>query len=640
MGPAMKLRAVLVIVLSCGVGFDVHASRQILSIGEYVRQADLIVVGDTRPMGAPDYGRTIAVREVLKGDRTLQGTEMVLKQGERSTADAHLPAPASGVAVLLVKGWRDAGKWPVVEAYSKPEDVAALRTIIGIYDLPSEKDRFLALRSRATAGDSYSVKQFVTDIQVMREPENLLIATEAYDTLDPQGRLLLVQTLGRTADPRVVPTLIKAMSSPGKEPAGWAATILESTFPGSPGVTESFERALGSEAVGGTAVRYLLKRRDTPDLRAAAEPMTSWRRAYRLNEEGKRQEAKAIYLGIVEDPKENDYRVCWSAQEVLKDATQDETDRVRAAVVRRLSAETKADRFAFNESAVQVLRALHHPDCLDLLMAIVVQTDYFYDRSGFIAALAIRELGPEARRKGMERLLTGKVEPVKSPLMRVEDASYLLRFLWLMESTADERPKTQSAWPALGRLTGLPGAKDEGAFLISILPDAPKLPYHARRLVVWRLGDLKDRRAVAALADAVALGWKGSIMTEAGEALSAIGGPEAEDRMLALVTHPDRDGVRTAAVDVLFKLQGKRAADLARRMLREDDLGVKSRAMSHLGRYGTPDDIALLKPYADFWKSDRATLYWAVSAISNIRDRFNYDVNGPIVKTTSPAGAP
>jgi hypothetical protein len=67
-------------------------------------------------------------------------------------------------------------------------------------------------------------------------------------------------------------------------------------------------------------------------------------------------------------------------------------------------------------------------------------------------------------------------------------------------------------------------------------------------------------------------------------------------------------------------------------MLREEGFGLKQPALIHLGNLGTADDLPLLLPYCDYWNSDRTTHYWALEAVAGIRDRFNYDVNGPIVK--------
>ncbi len=74
------------------------------------------------------------------------------------------------------------------------------------------------------------------------------------------------------------------------------------------------------------------------------------------------------------------------------------------------------------------------------------------------------------------------------------------------------------------------------------------------------------------------------------------------------------------------------SCDLARRMLHAEDFGRKHLAMTNLGTFGTVDDLTLLLPYCDYWKADRATHYWAMTAVASIRDRLNYDVNGPVVK--------
>ncbi len=52
--------------------------------------------------------------------------------------------------------------------------------------------------------------------------------------------------------------------------------------------------------------------------------------------------------------------------------------------------------------------------------------------------------------------------------------------------------------------------------------------------------------------------------------------------------------------------------------------------MSNLGRYGAPADLPLLLPFCDYWRADRTTQYWAMSAVAGLRDRYHHDINGPI----------
>lgn len=116
----------------------------------------------------------------------------------------------------------------------------------------------------------------------------------------------------------------------------------------------------------------------------------------------------------------------------------------------------------------------------------------------------------------------------------------------------------------------------------------------------------------------------------AAEALTKIGGEAVENKMLPLLAHEDHNRVRRHAVEVLFALQGEGSVDLARRMLVEEDLGLKRPAMSNLGRYGVPEDLPLLLPFCNYGEADRATQYWAMSAVASLRERHNYDINGPI----------
>ena len=153
--------------------------------------------------------------------------------------------------------------------------------------------------------------------------------------------------------------------------------------------------------------------------------------------------------------------------------------------------------------------------------------------------------------------------------------------------------------------------------------------------MVFCLGDIKEKRAVNVLTATLTHSRYWRLIGTTRDALIRIGGPEVENGMLRLMTHEDHSHVRGAATEVLFRLQGERSRDLAGRMLREDDFGVKREAMLHLGNVGTVDDLALLLPYCDYWKASRATHYWAMSAVASIRERYNYDVNGPVVKNAA-----
>jgi len=252
--------------------------------------------------------------------------------------------------------------------------------------------------------------------------------------------------------------------------------------------------------------------------------------------------------------------------------------------------------------------------------------------------MAVCELGREARQKGATRL----VEHLGPTATRARDpdVTVLLEITWLgdegcFREVARGLPASwRTAWTALSPLRAITEAKDEGAVLMQFLETPGTRPVPACEWAVFRLGDLKDTRAVQVLTQTLIRDTDWRLNQTVRDALICIGGTEVETNMLALLTHENRQRVRPAAIEVLFRLQGERSRDLARRMLREENWGLKRPALIQLGNLGTTDDLALLLPYCDYWKADRTTHYWAIGAVAQIRDRYNSDVNGPIVKRT------
>lgn len=247
-----------------------------------------------------------------------------------------------------------------------------------------------------------------------------------------------------------------------------------------------------------------------------------------------------------------------------------------------------------------------------------------------MATMAVRELGPEMRMRAAAHLVGGMEAASK-----VQDAEpYRLALLWvadrnILDKAAQAMPATWiNSWAKLSPLYAVVDEPDEGALLIRVLGQSGELSMTARNWVVFRLGDLKDKRAIHLLTEALVRVYGNR---EARDALSSIGGVEVENQMLALLRDKNQ-GVRSMATEVLFRLQGPRGCDLARRMVREDNFGERMLAMSHLGQFGTADDLPLLLPCCDYWKADRRNIYWATSAVVQIRERCIYDINGPIVR--------
>ena len=700
--------AVLLAFVTCA-----QACRIPRPMGDYVREAELIVVANTRKGGKRGFDTIASVTEVVKGDPKAAGTAIVLGM-TMSTADVRVPVPATNVTILLRKDWREQEQWPVLEAYTKPKETDAVRTLVGICRLPSERQQLLALRENALAGNAYHLAQLLADLRNMREPGNFDIMIALYDALAPAGQAKLVEIMARTGDPRAVPPLLKAMRSSDREVRTTAARRLSWDFPGAPGVTEAFENALTQKHLARAAARYLSKRRDDPALdKLRGMRDTPWTRAGRLWEAGDTKAARAAYLAIIEDgvkggdelrsrvakgrpnisaaEKERMVKALLrsAAAKLLPNASAAERERIRKALLPQLLAHARSDDYIFSNDVARILRELHHVECLKALLALVARVGSrraakpgrapvlgaltwvisktyagirslargsrvlparqprrtpmpsLYLPAARTATLGIRELGSEARQQAFARLTEG----LGAGAVEVQDTRtrlfYLLALIWLgdeesLDELADVMPAPwRPTWTALSPLYPLADERDEGAFLVRLLAESTDLPHPAREWVIFCLGDRKEKRAVNVLTATLTHSRYWRLIGTTRDALIRIGGPEVENEMLKLMTHEDHSHVRGAATEVLFRVQGGRSRDLARRMLREDDFGVKREAMLHLGNVGTVDDLVLLLPYCDYWKASRATHYWAMSAVASIRERYNCDVNGPVVKNAA-----
>ena len=615
-----------------------EASRMHRPIGEYVREADLIVVGNTRRAAGRSSDIVVSIREVIKGELRPASTELVLSnRGSWSSGDAYVSVPATNVAILLPKDWREQTRWPVLEAYAKPGEVAVVRTLVEIYRQPGERQQLTALRRMALADDPLLLAQLLADLSNMHDPSNFDFFTDLYDQLAPTNQVKLVEMTARTADPRAVPVLLKALRSPDAKVRGTAAMYLGWWFPGAPGVTEAFEQALQQPNLAQRAARYLSQRRDDPALEQIISPPTDWARAERQWLAGETQATRPTFLAAIEDAKASDYVRRQSALRLIPDATPAEKERIRQALLVQLEADAHGGNYLYIEAAARILRGLQHPDCLEALLAILPRMASTEQRAARTATLAVRELGPEARRKGAARLIEN-LETAVAKINYSDPAVYLVRMIWLGDEASFARMEKimpaawQKSWAALKPLQAVGTAKDEGDLLRQLIAKPEGLPGAAQEWAIFRLGDLKAPGTVKMLTETLIRENNWTLTEITREALSGLGGTDVETEMLALLTHPDRQHVRKEAIEVLFGLQGARAIELARRMLREEDFGLKKPAMMLLGHHGTPDDLALLLPYGDYWKADRTTHYWALSAVAQIRERYHFDVNGPIVK--------
>jgi len=612
--PAESMRNLIACVLFALVLQPCGWSQRIRqSMGQYIQQSAAIALVDTKKGPPPKFDTILEFREFLKGPmNTTQRTASVALKCVMLEAP-YVPPDTTGVAVLLAEGW-DQSQCPLLEAYQKPEEIAALRTLVEIYTLSSEHDRLEALRALVNDPNRLFRAQLFDDLGQMREPANFQIILDLYDSLDVADQSDVIDLLKDIGDIRAVPTLLKALQSPSSALRENAASVLENTFRGGPGVDDA-----------------LLKYRSGTRI----APETRFQKAERLWKSNQRQRGRSLFLAVARDAQEDDFSRLYAASTVASSLTPSERAELQPAIRSFLAGKVEKGNYLELRDVAKILRALRNAENLDLLIGLLErkEEDLIYQETPCIATMAIRDLGKRAQEKAAEQLLA-RIPALYGPYREIaKPTPQLLALAWLGNEVQWKRIENWR-WGPLQSLLGVGQQLDEGLFLIRVLQDRSDLPQLAREWIAVRLGDLKEKRAVPELIGLLTNDIDSSAMPSATQALVGIGGPAVEAETAKLLTHPRQD-VRVSAIDILCRLQGAKTLPLLRRMVLEKDFGDKSSALHWLGDLGTPEDLKTLIPIADFWTGDRPNHYWAMLAVAEIRERYGYNLHGAMAKNAS-----
>jgi len=563
----------------------------------------------------------------------------------QSRADPCVPLDAQGIAVLFKRAMDRsdvvAQGLDALEVYRKPHEIETLRKIVGIYELPSERERLLALRNLIKDRNALYQENFLADVHDMRERDSFPILLGSLPMLDERGQLRLVETIAEIGDLRGVPLLIQIMQTPASTPAQrtlaqQAAAQLTRFFPGAPGVTEACQRVLAAEHLGQIVARYAMKH--DPTIKLPAPPQKPpFRLATELEEAGDQNRARAMWLRIAEDPLEEDWARLWAAEHLSRSRVETERERIRRALLPLVERIARSGDYLQCRSAVQTLRALKHPDTLQSLLCVLDKQSWLFEKATKPAVMALRELGQTAQQRAAV-LLTEKT----GALIGAGQAGHLsnldlllVPLMWLGdEKTFAEVERLldgafRQHWARYVPLRAAIRSGDETAALIGLLTEPNALPEEAMLWIIFRLGDLKDKRAMGPLVrhlDRRTLARPDLII----EALTQFEGADLQQEIERQLARSDRNGSRRNLTDLLFSLPGDGALPLARSLITGSDNDVKASALNYIGRVGTPEDLGLLVPLSDFWTAERTLHYWMISAIADLRDRHNFDINGPV----------
>ncbi len=607
-------------------------------MGDYIRSSPLIVIGDVASLGAPKFESVVVVREVVKGEAQVGEHITIPSDG---TSRYIVPREAQNAAVLFAPPAKEKHDSSVEEVYQQPEEIEALRALVGVYKLPTERAQLLALQKRVQQANPFFGTQLVADFARMRQPQNFDIVLSSFPLLDVAHEGTLIQLLERIGDERALPLLLATLESPEHTVRYYAGHALTYGFPGAPGVTETFRRLAQNPTTRDAALPYLAKH--DPGLIATLPPPapTLWQRGHVQLDSGQVAAARETFFSLIEKQRDTDWGTLDAARTLVP--LLDEAGKARLRLWLATSLEHE-DSYLDAQSGIALLQTLPDQSNIPTLLHLLYDPQEgpysAWDGATRAATFALVDLGPAAKQKALAQVLARmKTRLMPGVQLRFnEETLYLCQLAWLADdrtwqSVMAELPTALSAqMKALQPLRDAATSKNEAVALAALLPDTEdRWQGDSNRWIIDRLGELRDPVAVVPLFGELKRGLFSGSSGDIKAALTRIGGPTVEAGALVLLRSEPAE-LRRSGMDILRALQGEKMRPLLRRMLSEPNFGDREHAIFLLGYVGTPDDLPLLLPLADFWKGDRDLQSSAATASAEIRDRCDYDVNGPIAE--------
>ena len=623
----------LLLLIGLAPGADAF-SRAYRPVGDYVRESPLVIVADISTREAPQFETVFAVREILKNEsKAPVAVGQILKFPIGRTMWI-VPREAQNAVVVMAPEWDapDGKSRPVSEVYRTPEQLLAVRALIGVYEKNGERAQLLALQTLAGQGNAFLDEQLLADLRRMRKRENFSIALESFDRLDAENQARLLQWLGTVGDARALPLLIQSLDAPDRKVWGAAAHQLIYDFPDAPGVQAALQ-SLASDAEKRPFVVNYLRRHD-PNFVAPEWKPTTWMRAQQALDSGDKSAARTAFFTVIaaDDEPKYGFSTIHAARELVP-LVQTETDktRLRAALISRL---VGRPNYASAAQIIELLRQLPDASHVAALLPLLVPPTetmeaYSWHEPTRAATFALLDLGADARQSATQTVVQSlRARAVATPPLSDEErAIYSLELAWLADdaswkSASQIAPAVARQMAQLEPLRAAAQSKDEARALAALLPDSDnRLQNRADIWVIARLGELRDSIAVAPLLAELKRAPYSGRDQEFKRALVQIGGEAAREGALKLLDFPE-PSQRALGMDILRELPDFDVRPLLLKIIAGENVPDKTHAIFLLGYVGTPQDLPVLRQLADFWTSDLAYQSRAADAVTGIVERY------------------
>jgi HEAT repeat protein len=622
--------------------------------------------------------------EVLKGDTSLVGKNILRPSLKIDIGYGHLKPGRQ--AVFLKKNSNDV--WEETEVYSE-DQIPKLRCLCSI--LKEEREpvmvqKLIRLLQEPSSmcpqvgwkkiGDEIKRNlnyfdfmepgslegleiDIIDELLQIKDPASFDVLAGSLDGFSLKNKRTLLNWIIDTGDLRAVPILLRYLDSEDIEQSSKAAFALRWYFPDAPGVTEAFLNRwkTAQKSVRSEAIKYLIKRNPTQELVKANEELqqpkasTFALKARKAFVEGPAADAKKYCIQIIQDDSMNDSTRLGLADCIGTVLNHEEQDRYAPAIapfLERIAGQSED----LARSAIWTATSVNHPAMKQALVAYLNREDksFIEDVGGkFKAVMALQSLGEEARAMGARMLLQSIAKTLNG--YDIDDFNmkeYLHKHLWSSVAAlawlgnnrdfeqARQLFKDNRTPEDINRLIAelrpLSEIKDEGAFWINLIekqwldPDA-KLRNTEPDWFVMRLGHLRESRAIPVLLNLLLKESHGR--RNISQALVQIGESAITRLKSTLLEAEDLSPYRDV-FSALCRSQKEEILPFMRQLAKDRTIALPIEVWDCFSAIGTADDIVLLSSRDDYWRFGRN--HFLRSALASMRDKFGYNLNGPIEK--------
>lgn len=490
-------------------------------------------------------------------------------------------------------------------------------------------------------------EDIMTALTEVKDPASFDVIARALNSFPLGSQSFLLEWMSRTGDPRAIPILMRYLDQDDSI-GGVAARGLRLNFPGAPGVTEAFEKRLkaANKSVRFEAIQYLIQRKSTPELEKAYDELqqkqTFYSKAKKVFEKGMAADAKRYCIQAMEDDSIDDYvriRLADCFGTALNPEEQNQHMPEYARFLEKMAG--KSNHFIARD-AVQIAASVKSPAMIPALVSYLNREQEFMgkdDEYKFKAVMALQAMGEEARMIGARMLLQrlAKVLDPKRPL--IQDLLWpALAIVWLGSSEDIGKVQQQMTHKnapdeykrLAAKLRPISEIADEGAFWIDLIEKNPKWAIDQLNWFAMRLGYLRDVRAMPVMLKLMKenYSWyfdKKIIAT----ALAQLGEPAVLQMKSIIKEAADLNDDRDL-IDVVCDCQKEASLPFVRELAKTRLANIPANVWACFSKYGSADDIGLLKSFDNYWTFGQNSPLR--TALIEMREKFGYDLNGPIKK--------